>query len=255
MKKFNQARVNGGSNYDSNPGKLISQVLRGLGNETHNMPGPRIDLEVELGLERAREVLSAKSTDQHRSITALGCWEYRGSVNTSNYPQVYLKRNSNLHLTGRAVQTAFPLHGIAIYAATGNFSSTLQVSHLCDNTRCFNPAHLVYESAAVNNSRKGCWGDICCPDHGHVIVQFCAHSPKCVRPQLVADQVVCCLTMRQIASEHSDMPNLAAAFASSSMSSGSPMVVASPDDGSVGDIAGDVDVDGGGAGIECLTDG
>lgn len=181
------------------------------------MPGARMDYAVELGQARCQIALADKNQNTC-TISALGCWEFTGSVNTDGYGQIFLKKNSNLHLTGRSSQTAFLLHIVAFVAANGHHP-VAHCSHLCDNRRCFNPAHLTDESATLNNSRKGCWGDILCPDHGHILVQFCGHQPKCIRHNLTAEHVQCCLTLRQIAEEHSSQPELLSAFGSSRPSS------------------------------------
>jgi len=57
---------------------------------------------------------------------------------------------------------SFNLDGI--YAGTEKTAS-----HLCHNSRCRNPLHVVMESLAMNKGRNGCAG----PEH-------CAHKPKCL---------------------------------------------------------------------------
>jgi hypothetical protein len=98
-----------------------------------------------------------------------------------------------MHKTGRACQTAFLIHVLSFVASRGR-NPTNHVSHLCDRRNCFNPEHLQDETAVVNNSRKGCPGPIFCADHGHELVDLCAHSPKCIRPP--NENTSCCLAIR-----------------------------------------------------------
>ena len=153
-------------------------------------------------------------------VGPLGCWLFTGSKNTDGYGQVFAKKNSNINATGREVQTAWLLHILAYLAVNGH-APQQHCSHLCDNRACFNPDHLVDESVEENNRRKGCWGDILCPEHGHAIVQFCSHSPRCIRPPMTAEHVTCCLTLRDIALEHTSQPGLRGLFTSSSRPSSS----------------------------------
>lgn len=80
-------------------------------------------------------------------------------------------------------------------AANAQHPPQLHISHLCDNRRCFNPDHLTAERAIVNNSRKGCPGPITCSVHGHLIVDLCPHTPRCIRPP--RDDVNCCLAIKE----------------------------------------------------------
>jgi hypothetical protein len=109
--------------------------------------------------------------------------------------KVYTKKNADLHRVGRSAQTAFLLHIVSYVAARNQHPPGLQVSHLCDTRRCFNPDHLVAESIAINNSRKGCAGPIACTVHGHIVVDLCAHIPRCIRPP--REDVICCLAIRE----------------------------------------------------------
>jgi Zinc-binding loop region of homing endonuclease len=57
-----------------------------------------------------------------------------------------------------------------------------QISHLCCNPKCTIPSHVIFESAAANNRRKGCKVWVDCPHKGcseKIIV--CDHSPSCIK--------------------------------------------------------------------------
>jgi hypothetical protein len=159
------------------------------------MPGAPINLFLEVGVQRGAAII----VDRHnRSSTdnSIGCWLFNGSRNTDGYGQIFIKKNSDVNQTGRSAQTAVLIHKVSWMAANGqNPPARHQISHLCDNRTCFNPDHLCAELAIVNNSRKGCPGEIACSVHHHVIVNLCPHSPRCIRPE--RDDVYCCLSLKE----------------------------------------------------------
>ena len=154
----------------------------------------RINYMQELGQARAHQIMVEKHLSSTFQPDDTGCWIFMGSTNNDGYGQVYTKKNSDLHRTGRQAQTAFLLHRVAYLAATGH-DATGHVSHLCDRPKCFNPDHLVDETAVQNNSRKGCPGPIACSVHHHIVVDLCPHQPRCIRPE--RDDVFCCLSQLQ----------------------------------------------------------
>lgn len=126
--------------------------------------------------------------EKHRDSSeenSTGCWLFTGSKNNDGY---------ELHLTGRSSQTAFLLHVCAYLARTG-LGINGQASHLCDNRACFNPDHIMDEAPQVNNSRKGCPGQIICGFHHHVIVDLCPHRPTCIREERY--DISCCLALKE----------------------------------------------------------
>lgn len=155
------------------------------------MARQRLDYDQELGGVRALALFNQRTADCQTNDT--GCFLFQGSLNTDGYGQIFAKKNSNLGATGRKAQTAFLIHIVAFLARNGH-APINHCSHLCDRRACFNPDHLVDEVATVNNSRKGCPGDIYCPVHGDLLAALCAHQPKCIRPPRGSDTVVCCLT-------------------------------------------------------------
>lgn len=72
-----------------------------------------------------------------------------------------------------------------------------QVSHLCHNGKCFNPAHLVVETGADNRSRNNCAGHVDLDIRDHTgqstvaIVHQCPHG-------ILARRMACLLPMEQI---------------------------------------------------------
>jgi hypothetical protein len=159
------------------------------------MPGALIDLLGEIGVQRGAALVAMKSRDS--STNSTGCWLFGGSTNTDGYGQVYIKKNSDLARKGRNAQTAVLIHKVSWMAANRqNCPVGFHISHLCDIRACFNPDHLCAELPVVNNSRKGCAGEIACSVHHHVIVNLCRHSPQCIRPE--RDDVMCCLSLREL---------------------------------------------------------
>lgn len=157
-------------------------------------PRAKINYEQDVGSARAAELIQTKRAKSCVVDTSTNCWLFKGSVNSDGYGQVYAKKNCDVLRTGRSSQTALLLHRLAFLASNGTDAQN-HASHLCDRRNCFNPSHIVDESAQVNNSRKGCPGPIYCSAHGHLIVDLCAHIPRCVRPP--RDDVLCCLSLRE----------------------------------------------------------
>jgi len=53
----------------------------------------------------------------------------------------------------------------------------LELSHLCHNKRCSNPAHLYLEHSIVNKSRNWCPVFVV---HGDAWLPACRHEPRCI---------------------------------------------------------------------------
>jgi hypothetical protein len=56
------------------------------------------------------------------------------------------------------------------------------ISHLCHNSKCFNPRHLCIESKIYNQQRKNCKVWHTCPHCEHdKLVCICCHEPPCYK--------------------------------------------------------------------------
>lgn len=138
------------------------------------MPGRALDYVKELGVARCQETLEARRPRNGRNR----CWLFVGSRNTDGYGQVSLKPTARLKDKGRGAQKAYLLHIIAYVARNGVHDTELRVSHRCAQRSCFNPDHLVAETAVANMSRKGCPGDIICTCKR--LAFTCPHTPNCI---------------------------------------------------------------------------
>ena len=135
----------------------------------------RIDYLEEVGLDRAKAVVEKKralcSTTNWK-----GSWLFTGSKNTDGYGQIYLKPASRSHLKGRKAQKAFLLHVLSFVGHNNMQPLGLHTSHLCHQKSCFNPDHLISESASANNCRKDCLSLF-----GPISKAYsCRHEPKCL---------------------------------------------------------------------------
>jgi hypothetical protein len=77
------------------------------------------------------------------------------------------------------------IHTLAWYATGKSVPAdhrSEHLSHRCGDSRCFNPAHLVPESAAANNARKGCIAAVRCPCPCKQAFWVCTHKPRCIPP-------------------------------------------------------------------------
>lgn len=134
----------------------------------------------EVSIEQARKLIHKHKLKM--ATNTIGCWlATTGSANTDGYRQVWFVPDRTGG-TGRSSQKSYLLHRLAT-VAQGILPTdiTHHLSHLCDHRDCFNTAHLVFETAEANNSRKGCPGDIVCPCPCEVLAYACPHMPKCIR--------------------------------------------------------------------------
>jgi len=102
------------------------------------------------------------------------CWLWQGSTQ-NGYPSVSIGHG----------RSKLKMHILAAYIRGGKLPDPGEVaSHLCHNKLCVSPLHIVVESIAANNSRKGC---VCCirVKDGE-IWNACCHVPMCLGPDTPA---------------------------------------------------------------------
>jgi hypothetical protein len=131
----------------------------------------------------ARELIEARRT----AITSsLGCWEADTvPVHQNGYKGINLAHTKS-RVRGRTTENiGLPklyMHHLALIAdgrrdelsRCTQANSIFQVSHLCHNGGCFNPAHLRVEEAARNRARNSC--------QGHEIVEYSGIGPMRYHP-------------------------------------------------------------------------
>lgn len=116
---------------------------------------------------RARLQADRRATEENREErwAQLGCWM---AAESSNHTYGYTKvnwRNTYRPDSHRRIGSQPFRHQLAV-VARGEGADLLrtvdgggyEVSHGCNNGRCFNPDHLWVEPKAVNQARKGCVG-------------------------------------------------------------------------------------------------
>ena len=159
-KKFDQARVNGGSNYDS---------LRRTAMPTHN-----------------RKPSECSTGDCRAAFTSFRTL-YRSKHGLSNPDECHLIESGHNVTGGRQYKVAYlkagvrcyfkpKLHRMWFYSSNESIAvvedhERFTVSHLCHTDLCCNPRHLVLESLGENKSRNTC----------SATADSCSHFPKCVR--------------------------------------------------------------------------
>jgi hypothetical protein len=76
------------------------------------------------------------------------------------------------------------IHHLVIRAKGEVLNEQLQVSHLCHEKTCINPAHIIQESGHLNRSRQPCSGasllKVVCSCGCVTIANPCRHEPKCI---------------------------------------------------------------------------
>ncbi|KAL0480139.1 hypothetical protein AKO1_001361 [Acrasis kona] len=102
------------------------------------------------------------------------CWEYSGSIQ-NGYPVSSTRTSWNQ-------STKIELHRVALLAKSNWEDLTIMnkgmtASHLCHNTRCIRPSHIICETLADNVNRNycSCWILI-----KHQLVHTCLHNPLCL---------------------------------------------------------------------------
>ena len=86
----------------------------------------------------------------------------------TSFTKVYTKMTFYLHVLAY-LQANQQIFSSRVHNQNGKpISVRYDVSHLCANRRCHNPAHLVNEPHSVNMSRIGCYSIIC------------VHQPQCL---------------------------------------------------------------------------
>lgn len=129
-----------------------------------------------------------------------GCWIPNKVPRKDGYVRYSITKGSAKQAFGPNApekEVTLYVHHLAWYATDHRMPTPREehLSHLCSDSRCFNPDHLRVETPEVNNSRKNCGFLFDC-GCGETILA-CFHEPKCIgrrrgvvpRPPLAEVQV------------------------------------------------------------------
>lgn len=150
---------------------------------------------------------TVENSDGAHGPSGTGCWMTRGTA--SDHPNGYSKVNwqhtvkpvarrdgsFNQPTGGAHIGANAFRHHLAVVASgagqdlvhtvkgTGGF----EVSHLCNNGRCFNPAHVRVETQAQNEARKQCVANTVIVLQDGTVLHPCTHAqggnPRCILPR------------------------------------------------------------------------
>jgi len=123
----------------------------------------------------------------HKSRT---CWEAwlklkRGAVTNKKGCLLAKVESKDVYPKTRAENRWLPNHMLVFYAhhPEQEPKEGFDVSHLCHEPKCINPAHLRLEQAELNRDRNKCisWKWMKCPKHPEEEAwNPCQHQPQCV---------------------------------------------------------------------------
>jgi len=92
------------------------------------------------------------------------------------------KENGYIQLSWKGANKFCVLGEMLVWAAGKKVTNPDdQVSHRCHNPKCTIPAHVLVESTAANNGRKGCIVWVNCPHGCPEKILVCTHNPRCIR--------------------------------------------------------------------------
>jgi hypothetical protein len=131
------------------------------------------------------------------TTNATGCWLSTKAANHRCGYRVYnLRKTRSWRPHGSLIALQPFMHQIALIAAgkrkemrgIGKTGATDHASHLCHNSACFNPRHVVVESAKLNKWRNSCRGHKIIYS-GRVVWHPCVHGmvesyKRCILPKL-----------------------------------------------------------------------
>lgn len=120
-------------------------------------------------------------------INSTGCWLGQKATNKPNGAG-YIK----LKVFGSSSRKEFYAHHLVLITdgrtqdliEVCDPKNNLEISHLCHNSTCFNPRHLIIEKRSLNLQRNKCmnWKWISCPCPCNNKFNPCQHNPKCILP-------------------------------------------------------------------------
>jgi hypothetical protein len=105
-------------------------------------------------------------------------------------PEIPIYSN-NIQLSSGGANKFAVLAEVVLWSDGRHLPAGEQCSHLCDEPACKNAAHIITESVAANNSRKGCPGvEACVPScsrcSGSQYILGCRHRVPCIKKAVAA---------------------------------------------------------------------
>jgi hypothetical protein len=106
------------------------------------------------------------------SLKSVSTTTRRGKKDRAYPRKGIVKLPGDLH----ASKIKIGLHQLAAWKSTNRIGKKdEQASHWkCDNERCVNPDHVIWEKSVANSTRY------CCKTYKHVLNYLCPHQPTCV---------------------------------------------------------------------------
>ncbi|KAK9359472.1 zinc-binding loop region of homing endonuclease-domain-containing protein [Lipomyces starkeyi] len=94
---------------------------------------------------------------RYRAVTTdLGCWESNLKPDKGGYCRIDLRKLLHVRLWTHQLALIADNRGAELKMTLG--SNSFDVSHICNNSKCFNPGHLIVESRQNNTRRRTCVG-------------------------------------------------------------------------------------------------
>lgn len=144
---------------------------------------PRDASITEVNMEFATKSYNTFKTNM--AVNERGCFIPLKKPRPDGYVRFSITKGSAKAAFGEdapLVERTFYVHHLAWYAEGRPMPKRVveHLSHLCNDSRCFNVDHLVIESPVVNNSRKNCGFRVKCPCPCAVVFVSCSHVPPFV---------------------------------------------------------------------------
>jgi hypothetical protein len=120
------------------------------------------DVKIDYALKCFEKYTLKRIEDDNRK----GCWMIDKVPRSDGYVRWGIPKGSTKLAYGKETgERSFYLHHLSWYASGMTLPTPVvqHLSHLCNNTRCFNPEHLCVEDPTTNNSRKNCLVATRCP--------------------------------------------------------------------------------------------
>jgi len=138
-----------------------------------------LDVKLDFAVKSYKNYLNKRIEDDNGK----GCYLIDKVPRSDGYVRWSVSKGSTAKAFGtEGGERSFYLHHLAWYATKHVMPIPVveHLSHLCGDSRCFNPQHLCIENPPENNSRKNCVVAVRCPCSCKFVFWLCKHQPKCI---------------------------------------------------------------------------